>query len=56
MLSPYYTINTLCTFYNICNDWNALSHNSMAVAAGRYVRVGDLVWVGIQIGNCFFHI
>ena len=24
---------------------------TMAVAAGRYVRVGDLVWVGIQIGN-----
>ena len=24
---------------------------TMAVAAGRYVRVGDLVWIAIQIGN-----
>ena len=29
---------------------------TMAVAAGRYVRVGDLVWVGIQIGNSWSNI
>ena len=29
---------------------------TMAVAAGRYVRVGDLVWFGIQIGNSWSNI
>ena len=29
---------------------------TMAVAVGRYVRVGDLVWFGIQIGNSWSNI